>query len=205
LKDLRNTGELFAYYNLLGANDEDQSGQQQDDLTIAAGATLERWGLRHNSGAPGGVALDMSAIDEFTIFFRLQGVQSTGADQMLFVFNRDYTSRDGAWAVWLDSNLACWCGYYNTTAAAAVKASTSNLTLYNDVDLQFHVDKKLTLNSISPYVGAALDRNNVTNQSNTDGSFFANENLLIGANLTGTNRFTGIVQWFGIHTRPPVS
>lgn len=201
LKDLRSTGDLFLYYNFLGGNLDDQSGQQQPDLTLASGARAEVWGYRLDSGTPSGVALDMSSLDEFTVFLRLQAIQSTGADQVIVVFNRDHATRDGAWSIWLDSSLQCWCGYYNTTAAAVVSVSTSVLTRYNDVGIQFVISKKLTNEAIKPYVDGVLDLQNQTLQENTDATTFANEHLLIGASLTGTNRFTGIIESFGIHTR----
>jgi hypothetical protein len=199
LRQLRLDGRLQFLVNFREST-RDQSGNG-NAVTIPASASIGPEGLRVDD-APVTVQLDMTDIDEFFVYFEYSGLQQGLSSQYPLYFSTDITSNTTGWAILMQSNPRAYMAYRNTLGQ--VDALTNVISVLNQGVVGFHVNRKLTKDSIRPYNQKIYDLGSQTILANKDGAKFGDHLLHIGSFPTGASKFEGVIHEVGIYTGAPL-
>jgi hypothetical protein len=201
LKSLRLSNELELYVDFTQKVPRDQ-GNRGYTVTLPSTAIKNQQGVRVTDSPVVVSSLDMTSIDEFFVWFTLQGLQQGGASQYPLAFSSNPSGNTDAWACLFDSVGRCF-GVY-TNSAGGVEARTSNMNYGANIEVGFDISRKLSFQNIKPYTRGLLDVNGTVDQDNTDGSNFGVYDLNIGSLSGGGSPMGAVIQEVGIHKRRPV-
>lgn len=194
IQTARKAGNLMAFWDFRGGNEEDQSGNGHV-LTVPSDASLSRQGLRCRSTAAT-IDLDLSGTQNICVFALVQAaqVQSTN-EQLLWQHNTTWNGA-GAFNLYQNANT-----YLTAMATGSSGQSQANFDAVYRTDSYFfsaHIDKRLSYEMIKLYNRGILDTNNTVDNNTNDGSGFADSITYLLNNNVGSQPHKGLLQAFGI-------